>query len=364
MKTKTLYRIYEIIPGALLWFTLLASIIISLIKPLWAIYFIILFDSYWLLRVLYLLIYMIASWKNYRNAIKTNRFQKLKKNYPTYSDYLHIIFLPVYNEPLEIIEETFESLVRCQYDLRSLLIVLTGEERAGAKNFFEKAGSLAKKYESHFKKIFINLHPANLSDDIPGNGSNLHHAGKNVKILIDEWGRDYEKIIVSTFDIDTRPHPQYFACLTYTYLGQKNPSRASFQPIAVYNNNIWESNPIILVVASSTTFWLLTDLARPDRLYTFSSHSMSFRALVDAGFWDKNTVNEDSKIFLQCFTQPCFRENPRQSKATIISQSLYSGFSRLRPSQYLAHFPPQRRKRGSFLEENIGSGFGLLKKGS
>ena len=54
------------------------------------------------------------------------------------------------------------------------------------------------------------------------------------------------------------------------------------------------------MVASSTTFWLLTDLSRSERLFTFSSHSMSFKALVDIGFWDKTIVTEDSRIFLQC----------------------------------------------------------------
>ncbi len=67
-------------------------------------------------------------------------------------------------------------------------------------------------------------------------------------------------MIVSNFDIDTCVHPQYFAYLTCKYLTHPNPTRASYQPIAVYNNNVWESNPIVRVVASSTTFWLFTDL--------------------------------------------------------------------------------------------------------
>jgi len=67
------------------------------------------------------------------------------------------------------------------------------------------------------------------------------------------------------------------------------------------SNNVWESDIITRVVANSTTFWLLTDLARPHRLFTFSSHSMSWQALVDIGFWQNNIVTEDSRIFLQCF---------------------------------------------------------------
>jgi hypothetical protein len=64
---------------------------------------------------------------------------------------------------------------------------------------------------------------------------------------------------------------------------------------------MWESPAAVRVAAFGTTFWLMTEMPRPDRLFTFSSHSMSFRALVDAGFWQKDIVTEDSRIFLQCF---------------------------------------------------------------
>lgn len=32
---------------------------------------------------------------------------------------------------------------------------------------------------------------------------------------------------------------------------------------------------------------------------TFSSHSMSLRMLIDVGYWQKDIVSEDSRIFLQ-----------------------------------------------------------------
>ncbi|KPJ85103.1 hypothetical protein AMJ57_04370, partial [Parcubacteria bacterium SG8_24] len=110
----------------------------------------------------------------------------------------------------------------------------------------------------------------------------------------------YDDVIVSSFDVDTCAHPQHFACLTHTYLTHPNPTRSSYQPVALYNNNMWDSPSVVRVAAFGTTFWLLSELARPERLFTFSSHSMPFRALVDVGFWEKDIVTEDSRIFLQC----------------------------------------------------------------
>ena len=132
-------------------------------------------------------------------------------------------------------------------------------------------------------------------------GANIHWAGHRAQEFIDQAKIPYRDIIVSCFDIDTIVHRQYFAALAFQYLTHPNPLRTSFQPIALYNNNIWDSPALMRVVANSTSFWLLTELVRPERLFTFSSHSMSFQALVDVGFWDNTIVTEDSRIFLQCF---------------------------------------------------------------
>ncbi len=55
------YRFLEVIPGALVWATFIFSIAISIIRPLWGVYFILAFDLYWLLRIVYLLVYMNIS---------------------------------------------------------------------------------------------------------------------------------------------------------------------------------------------------------------------------------------------------------------------------------------------------------------
>ena len=122
-----------------------------------------------------------------------------------------------------------------------------------------------------------------------------------MKEYIDKKGWDYATTVATIFDIDTVCHAQYFAYLTYLYCTHPNPTRSSFQPIALYNNNMWESPAMLRIMAFGTTFWMMTSHARQDSLVTFSSHSMSFRAIVDAGYHEKRIVSEDSRIFYQCF---------------------------------------------------------------
>ncbi|MDD2807740.1 MAG: glycosyltransferase family 2 protein [Patescibacteria group bacterium] len=291
-------RILEMIPGILVWLTFLGIITLSFAKPLWAIYFIIAFDLYWLLRISYMLIYLLTSWFRFRRDKKIDWYALVKQSVQ-YQDYYHLIFLPTFKEPYQIVEKPFLALCQSNYDLKKFIVVLAGEER-DQDNFLEIAKNIEQNFGNKFFNFMVTVHPRDVEGELPGKGSNTNYSARQAQRYIDELGFDYSKIIVSNFDIDTCVHDQYFAYLTYKFLHHPNPTHASYQPIAIYNNNVWESNPIVRVVASSTTFWLFTDLSRPERLFTFSSHSMSFQALVDVGFWDKTIVTEDSRIFLQC----------------------------------------------------------------
>lgn len=295
-------RFWEMIPGILVWTTLAMTVVLSIWAPLAAVIFIIIFDLFWVTRIFYSSIYIYSSWSKLRKHLKIDWLGELKTNYQgkNFNDYWHLIFLPTYDEPIEVLRKTFQSLANINYDHQKVIIVLAGEARKEA-NFKIVSDLIAQEFNNQFFKILFTLHPTNLPDEIPGKGSNLNFAGHQVKAYIDELGLDHTKIIVSTFDCDTQPHPQYFSYLTKTFLDQVNPLHCSYQPVALYHNNFWESDLVTRTVANSTTFWLFTDLARSDRLFTFSSHSMSFQALVDIGFWEKRIVTEDSRMFLQCF---------------------------------------------------------------
>lgn len=295
------YRILEIIPGFLVWFTFIGVFTLSFVSPLYGIYFVIAFDTYFVLRITYMLIFLLASWFKYRRTIKTDWWKFLQTtHHKKWPDYTHIIFLPTAGEPFEVVDNTFHKLSKTNYDHKKMILVLAGEEKF--KDQFSKiAEQIKEKYSSVFYDILITIHPFGLPGEMVGKGSNLFHAGHIVKKYVDEKGFDYKKLIVSAFDIDTIAHPDYFAYLTHKFIAHRNPYRASFQPMAFYHNNAWQSDIFTRVVSNSTTFWLLTDLARPDRLFTFSSHSMSWQALVDINFWQNNIVTEDSRIFLQCF---------------------------------------------------------------
>lgn len=294
------YRLYEFLPGLTVWLTLIGAIVLSFVRPLWMIYFILVFDVYWVLKVLNFSFYLLVSWRRYRQAGRIDWNDKLRHDVANWQEKRHVIFLTLYNETWDVVETAMQSVCDAAYEKDKCIVVIAGEARQ--KEHYEDIVRRARaKFAGGFADIVATCHPADLPDEIPGKGSNLHYAEREMKKYIDKKGWKYEDVIVTVFDIDTVCHPQYFAYLTYLYCMHPRPTRTSFQPIALYNNNMWESPAMLRIMAFGTTFWTFTSLARQDALVTFSSHSMSFQALVDAGYHDKRIVSEDSRIFYQCF---------------------------------------------------------------
>lgn len=289
----------EILPGLLSWATLLGAIFLSWMAPAVVAVLIILFDFYWLLKVSYLSFHQITSYKQMKKNLNTNWIEKLKE-LNDWKKIYHLIILPMYEEGEEIVESSLQSIFDCKYPKDRMIVVLATEERAG-----QRAQEVAKKIEDKFSKKFlrflVTVHPKDIPGEIKGKGSNTAWAIKAAKEkIIEPLKIKKEDIIVSTFDIDTKPYPQYFSCLTFYYLTIKHPNRASFQPIPIYNNNIWSAPSFSRVVATSNTFWQMMQQERPEALVTYSSHSVPFKVIEDIGY-PKNVIPDDSRVFWKAY---------------------------------------------------------------
>jgi hypothetical protein len=299
LKDKILYRSLEILPGFLSWITLIGALMLSWLAPATVAIFIILFDFYWLLKITYLSLHQIASFKQMKKNLKTDWLKKVKK-IKGWEKIYHLIILPFYKEGTDIIKGSFQALLNSKYPKGKMIVVLATEERAGPESQ-KTAEELKKKFSNKFFRFLVTTHPKDIEGEIKGKGSNTAWAIKKAKEEIIEplkiIGRN---IIVSSFDIDTRPYPNYFACLTFHYLTTKKPQKSSFQPIPVYNNNIWTAPSFSRVIATSNTFWQMMQQERPEVLVTYSSHSMPFATLEQVGY-PKNVVPDDSRIFWKSY---------------------------------------------------------------
>ena len=248
------YRLYEILPGLSIWLTLFLGIFLSFVKPLWIIYFIILFDIYWVLKIFNFSFYLLVAWRRMSITLKTDWFGKLKE-IRGWEEKEHLVFLTVFNEEWGVVKTAISSVADAVYDKKKFTLVVAGEERK-KEHCLEIIEKTKAEFGDKFEKIIGTIHPKDLPGEIPGKGSNLHYAERQVKEYVDKKGWKYKDVIVTVFDIDTVCHREYFNYLTYLYCTHKNPTRTSFQPVALYNNNMWESPSVLRVMAFGTTFWL------------------------------------------------------------------------------------------------------------
>lgn len=307
---RRLYRFFEILPGFLAWATILLIIFISFTLPVFAAVFIIIFDIYWLVKTVYLALHLRVAFRQLRRNMKINWRERLEKLNPSqytinqikhWSDVYHLVIFPMYKESRETVSASFEGLMRANYPLSKMIIVLAVEERAG-QTAFETAKFIEGKYGGNFFKFLISVHPADIKGEISGKGANTAWAGRTAKErIVDSLRINYSHVLVSNFDIDTIIYPEYFGRLTYVFLTTQDPLHASYQPVPFYTNNIWDAPSFARVVAFSATFWHTIKQELAESATTFSSHSMPFQALVDIDFWQTNMVSEDSRVFWQCF---------------------------------------------------------------
>jgi len=299
---RAIYRFFEILPGALSWGTLLLAAFFSWKKPAFVAFFIIFFIIFWFLRTVYFSFFLRSSYKRMKVHENTNWIKKLRRRHKKrWRDIYHLIILPTYEEPLEIIRETFLALKRSDYPKDKMIVILSGEQ-ARSEHFKEVAVAIEKEFKNTFFKLLITIHPSDIEGELQGHGANDAWATKQAKKeIIDPLKIPYANIIVSSFDVDTAVFPKYFSCLAFHYLNCKKPERTSFQPIPLYINNIWQASVLSRVFSFSSTFWQMMSQERPEKLITFSSHAMSFKALCEIGFKQTNVVSDDSRIFWQGF---------------------------------------------------------------
>jgi hypothetical protein len=303
-RDKFYKRLFEIIPGLLTWSTIIGLFALAFIKPLWVAIFVITFDRYWVIRMTYLSLLMLFA---YRRLAKERNLDWLKKCESlgrmkglAPEDIYHAVLFPVYKEGPDILKPSIEALEGARYPKDKMIVILSVEERAGGKAW-DNAMILKKAHQGNFKGFLVTSHPQNLPGEIKAKGANATWGAKALKDLLDADKIDYERVVISCFDADTCVDREYFGCLTYHYIASPDRTRSSYQPIPVYNNNIWHARSVARLLELGSSFMQMIETMRIEKFVTFSSHSMSFKTLVDVDYWPLDMISDDSVIYWKCF---------------------------------------------------------------
>lgn len=262
---------------------------------------IIIFDFYWIVRTVYLTtLLLIAHHKLHvqRNMDWLERCRNLSAQYRWQSLY-HLVIFPVYKEDAEVLRFSLAAIRESQYPKEKIIVVLGFEQRNHFASFTAKI--LEEEFKGDFLILFSVFHPQDIPGETQTKGANATWAAKQAKDFLDQKHIKYEDVVLSCFDADTCVHNQYFACLSHYFLTVPFPHQASYQPVPVYNNNIWHAPSFARIVEISSSFTQMIESMRLEKFVTFSSHSMSFKALVDINYWPVDMISDDSVVYWKAF---------------------------------------------------------------
>jgi hypothetical protein len=325
---KKFYRFFEMLPGILSWSLLLTPFVLSFISVPAAVFFILLYILIYFVRSMAVNVRAVAGYRTMRHHMRLDwnallgdlevgeatateaerpkwHFENMSRvktfdNPLKPSDITHAVIIATVNETREVLEPTIQAVINGNYDTKNMILVFAYEGRAG-KVAEDRVHELLNLYKHHFKHAMAVNHPANIPGEIVGKGGNVTCAARALQTYLEGKKIDPAKVIVTTLDADNRPDPRYFAYLTYVYCVAPNPLRASYQPLAMFTNNIWDAPAPMRVIATGNNFFYIVLTQRPHLERNFSAHAQSMQALIEMNFWSVRTIVEDGHHFWRSY---------------------------------------------------------------
>ncbi|HSX53200.1 MAG TPA: hypothetical protein VLF90_02420 [Patescibacteria group bacterium] len=367
------YRFFEILPGLLSLLIFLTPIILSIFYVTAAAIFIILYVLILLIRASAMSARVIEGYGTVKKAAKTDWESLLQDFYkPTETSQRHkgtknslvrahvanmerlqagnridmlpdeviqVVMICTYNESQAIIHPTIEHIISTKgFEGRKTALFMAYEERATDDKKRETLETLAlfKDKFYHAEAVEHTLEPG----EIPGKGANATHAGRRVAQWAQGQEIDPSRVLITTLDADNRTDKNLFSILTYVYISAENRKQKSYQPVAMYNNNIWDVPALMRLCAISNTYFHMANSMRPQALRNFSAHSQSLDALIDTDFWSVRTIVEDGHQFWRSYFRYDGDYEVLPIHAPIYQDAVYAG-KRIRTTK--AQFKQIRR---------------------
>lgn len=324
------YRFFEILPFALSIFMLVFLFALSILNVTLAAAFVLLYLFIFLARAIAVASRSMHGYATLRKAQKLNWLAlvheleaghltepALQHAHPAWhreqvtmhggshlrirpSELLHAVIIATYNESREVLEPTIRSLLASNYPMDQVLLVLAYEERGGASTE-QQARELIAAYQDKFAYAVAIKHPKNIPGEVIGKGGNITYAGRALQQYLEREHIDPLRVIVTTLDADNRPDKEYLACLSYSYAICPDPVRASFQPVSMYTNNIWDAPAPMRVLATGNSIYHIVQSMRPHMMRNFSAHAQGMASLIQTDFWSVRTIVEDGHQFWRSY---------------------------------------------------------------
>ncbi len=296
--SPSMQRALEVGIGSLTWVLLSAPVWGAYLAPHNLVLFLLLFNVYWLYKSTSM---AGAALIGYRRLISGQKVDWLTvcQGTPGWGRVRHLVVIPTYREPPEVLEVMLDHLVDQDFPRDRLSVVLAFEERdAGAR---DRAARLVGQFEERVDHLWVTFHP-DIDGEVRGKSSNLAYSVRWAKRkLVEELGFPIEDIVVTVCDADSRLHRRFLSALTCQFLQDPDRRFRIWQPALMFYSNIWRIPAPARISAGLYSVWQLSRLVTRYKLVTQSTYSLALATCEEVGYWDVDVIPEDSRMFFKLF---------------------------------------------------------------
>lgn len=327
-------RLFEISIPLITWGLITMPLWLSFWHPAVVAYFVLGFDVYWFYKsftmalngtraFLTLSAHTKVDWRT--EASKLKNWERVR----------HVIIIPEYKEPLSVLEETFDNLLKQDFPLTHIIIVLATE--ATDTQAPTTSAHLQKKYGKHFGDFVITSHPK-LPNEVSGKSSNMAWAGRHIAEHLKKKRVDLTITTVTSCDADVLLHPKYFAYLTHSFLTDEEREFHFYQPAILFYSNIWRIPLPSRVVNTISSILNLSNLPQSDKLINFSTYSLCMATVERVDYWGVDVIPEDYHLFFKTYFALGERVKTKPIYLPVMADAAESsGFWKTMVNQYEQH---------------------------
>ncbi len=306
-------RIFEILPGVLIWVLLLAPFWAGFSAPLLVINVLLVLTVYWAYRAIMLTTGGILGFIQYRVDIKKDwlkEVNKLKRENLPNSETLpkknlfpkHLIVIANYGEQYEVLCKSIKGLMEQNYPRELIYLAVSIEERKAKKDadYASRGEKLKRDFGDFFEdRLMFFVHPDNIEGEAIGAAANRAWGTKNSVLELEKRGEDISEFLITAPDGDIIFHKEYLAACTYKWLTAAKRNKKFYQTaVYTFNNNYWNVPILIRILSTSLTLPVLSSsVLEKFKRETYSCYTVNLKLMQEVDYWDTTLAIDDTTFY-------------------------------------------------------------------
>lgn len=311
---RFIQRLFEIIPGILIWVLIFSPIWGGLSFPYFLINLLVVLSVYWVYRSLVLTTGILVGYYMYNRALQTNWLEeclKLDRTQMPDQELLpvdsllpkHLIVIPNYGEDYAIIKRSINALINQNYPIDRLYVAVSIEERKAEKDpeYAKRGEDLQRDFGDILgDRLFCFTHPKDLPGEAPGAASNRTWGTKCAVEELEKRGEKLSEFLVTAPDGDLVFHKEFLAACSYKWITSVKRNNKFYQTaVYTFNNNYWEVPILVRILMINITLPVLaSSVFEKQKRETWSCFTLNLQLMKDVNYWDTSiSVGADDTTF-------------------------------------------------------------------